>query len=142
MEIKFNLEEAKIFIPLGRKGNLKKMLWDNINLSGEDLKAISVGDQSNQNEVLEASFENKINSLSNESEASMTSLLDSYLKNSSKALVEKQINKLSKDSFLDLMMEASKMLQNSQERVMKNPEVEKKMLKLRKIQQFNELKGD
>lgn len=140
MEIKFNLKDAQIFIPLGRKGNLKKLLWDNINLSADDIKSIS--EKKVQDENLEVTFDGYINDLTKKQDFDITNALEAHKKDVIRPLIESALKKKSKDDVIDLMMASSTILDKKKLNVMTHPEIEKKLMKLNKIKQFNELKGE
>lgn len=139
MEIKFDLKDAKIFIPLGRKGNLKKELWSNINLSTKDFDAFARSDTSYD---MEPHFDEEIEKLVNFFRKHETKTIQDNINNRAKTICESAINDKPREDFLNLLMLSNKLLQDSCNAALSNPQIDKKIQKLRKIQQFNALKGD
>lgn len=140
MEIKFDLSKAKIFIPLGRKGNLKKQIWDNLELSANDFKdfAGSIDTEAELKNVFDA----EIAKCTTEAASFIKELSAGTIQTHARAGIESALDAKKTDDLIDIIMFGRSSLEDSLKSVMENPEIEKKLQKLRKIQQFNELKGE
>ncbi len=135
MNITFNLQDAKIFIPSGRMGNLTKTIWSKISLSKEEI---------------EVAFNNKNYDFSNIS-VSTDDLIENHsqksfseLRSLSKMKIREQFNSFDYNNFIqkhtaDILISSMDLISESSKSLIDNQEIKDKLLKLKKLQQFNEL---